>query len=308
MWRRICLSSFINLLIVLALVNEARAVLEERLVIAIQPTSTPQQLQSQAKELEEFLERGLKKDVEIFFPTSYAGVIEALRFGHADAAFMGSWPATIARHKAAVQVVLAEVRTVMIDEDQKEAPYYFSYWVVPQDSSYQRLAELKGRKAAFSSPLSSSGYVAPLSKLVELGLLNRHQDNPVEAKEFFSEVFFAGGYAQAWEALKSGQVNVIVMAGDVPEELYREVLDKTRILERQGPIPSHVVVVSKDLDEATKDQLVHSLLELNNTHDRDLMRKFVSGIFVRFEPATEEHLQPLEKMLQLTGFEFIEKE
>src|SRR5688500_2355033 len=71
-----------------------------KLVIAIQPTSTPEQLESQAKELEAFLEKRLNREVEIFFPTSYAGVIEALRFGHAHAAFMGSWPATMARSKA----------------------------------------------------------------------------------------------------------------------------------------------------------------------------------------------------------------
>lgn len=279
---------------------------QRKLVIAIQPTSTPQQLESRAKELEVFLEERLKTDVEIFFPTSYAGVIEALRFGHADAAFMGSWPATMARSRAKAKVVLAEIREVIVDQEKKEAPYYFSYWVVPKDSVYKSLNELKGKKAAFSSQLSSSGYVAPLSKLVDLGFLSR-KEGVVDPKEFFGEVLFAGGYAQAWEALKAGQVDVTVIAGDVPEKLYREVLDNTRVLEKQGPIPSHVVVVSKDLDESTKDKLVNALLELNSADYRDLMRKFVSGIFVRFEPATEEHLQPLEKMLELTGFEFTEK-
>src|SRR6185503_4275986 len=88
----------------------------KKLVIAMQPTSTPEQLQSQAKELEAFLEERLKTDVEILFPTSYAGVIEALRFGHAQAAFMGSWPAAMARSHAEAQVLLAEVRDVIIDD------------------------------------------------------------------------------------------------------------------------------------------------------------------------------------------------
>lgn len=278
----------------------------EKLVIAIQPTSTPQQLESQAKELETFLEKRLNREVEISFPTSYAGVIEALRFGHADAAFMGSWPAVMARNHAGAKVVLAEIRDVFIGGDKKEAPYYFSYWVVPKASVYQTLSELKGKKAAFSSQLSSSGYVAPLSKLVDSGFLSR-KEGVVDPKDFFGEVLFAGGYAQAWEALKAGQVDVTVIAGDVPEKLYRDVLDNTRVLDKQGPIPSHVVVVSKDLEEPAKDKLVNALLELNSAEYRELMRKFVSGIFVRFEPATEGHLQPLEKMLELTGFEFTEK-
>ncbi len=276
-----------------------------KLVIAIQPTSTPQQLESQAKELEAFLEKRLNKEVEIFFPTSYAGVIEALRFGHAHAAFMGSWPALMAKSRGQVEVVLAEIREVMIDQDKKEAPFYFSSWVVLKNSPYTNLSELKGKKAAFPSPISSSGYVAPLAKLVERGFLSR-EEGVVDPKEFFGEVLFAGGYAQAWEALKAGQVDVTVIAGDVPEMLYRQVLENTRILEKQGPIPSHVIVVKKDLDVALRDQLVKAFLELNSEEYRGLMRQFVSGIFVRFEPATEEHLRPLEEMLRLTGFEFVE--
>lgn len=275
----------------------------DKIVIAIQPTSTPQKLASRAQELEEFLEARMDAEVEIFFPASYAGVVEALRFGHAHAAFMGAWPAAMARQRAGARVVLAEVRTVMIDQVLREEPYYYSYWVVPMDSSVFSLDDLRGKTAAFPSLISSSGYVAPMARLVELGFLEQQPDG-VNPKHFFGEVIFSGGYAQAWEALKSGQVDVSVIAGDVPESLYREVLGKTRILETQGPIPSHVVVVSRDLDPLTTEQLTNALLDLKGGDEQDLMRKFVSGIFVRFQPADARHLDPLEKMLEATGFDF----
>lgn len=275
---------------------------KDQLTIAIQPTSTPQKLQQQAKELEKFLEDNTGLEIEIFFSPSYAGVIEALRFGHADAAFMGSKPATMAYEKAEAKVVLAEVRDVIHGDQNVEAPFYYSYWVVPKDSPIQSLEELKGKKAAFSSQLSSSGFVAPMSKLVELGFLTKEEGGSVDPNTYFSEVFFAGGYAQAWEALKKGQVDVTVIAGDIPEKLYREVMDNTRILEKQGPIPSHAVVTNKDLDEVSAEKLVSALLGLNDEQYRPLMRKFVSGIFVRFERSGQEHLQSLQKMLKLTGF------
>jgi phosphonate transport system substrate-binding protein len=278
----------------------------DKLVIAVQPTATAEQLSTQAKELENFLENRLGQDVEIFFPTSYAGVVEALRFGHAQAAFMGAWPALLAQKHAGASVILAEVREVIIDQGKKEAPYYFSYWVVPAGSPYQTLTELKGKKVAFPSQLSTSGYVAPLAKLVTLGLVSKKEDG-ADAKEFFSEVLFAGGYAQGWEALKAGQVDVTVIAGDVPEKLYRDVLDNTRILEKQGHIPSHAVVVAQDMDTTLKDKLVNVFMELNAPEHRALMRKFISGIFVRFEPAGTEHLQSLEGMLEATGLEFQDK-
>ncbi len=281
---------------------------KESLVIAVQPTSTAEELAAQATELERFLEDRIDADVELRFPTTYAGVIEALRFGHADAAFMGSWPAALANKHAGAEVVLAEIREVSIGDEVTQAPYYYSYWVVPKDSPVRSLEDLRGKRVAFPSQLSTSGYVAPVARLIELGLVEAPEDGEANPREFFGEVIFAGGYAQAWEALQAGQVDAAIIAGDVPKDLYDEVLANTRVIEQQGPIPSHAVVVSKDLDEPLRSRLVNALLELGDEQYRDLMRKFVSGIFVRFErTTTEEHLGSLDRFLDATGFAFTER-
>src|SRR5439155_1244736 len=93
-----------------------------------------------------------------------------LRFGHAQAAFMSAWPAQLAVKHARAEVALAEVREVVIGQEKKAETYYFSYWVVAKDSPVQRLEQLRGKRAVFPSPLSTSGYVAPLARLGELGL------------------------------------------------------------------------------------------------------------------------------------------
>ncbi|HLC30285.1 MAG TPA: phosphate/phosphite/phosphonate ABC transporter substrate-binding protein [Dehalococcoidia bacterium] len=282
----------------------------QKLVIAVQPTSTPEQLTTDAKDIEKFLEARLPGvDVDIVFPTTFAGVIEALRFGHAQAAFMSAWPAALAQKHASAQVVLAEVREVVIDETKVEAPYYFSYWVVKKDSPVTSLSDLRGKIVSLPSPISTSGYVAPLARLVELGLLPTPTDGKEsDPKKYFGDVLFAGGYAQGWEALKNGQVDATVIAGDVSEKLYREVLANTRIIETQGPIPSHGVVFSKNLEEPLRSQLKDALLELGKPESQALMRKFISGIFVAFKPTTgEEHLASLNKYLSLTQFQFVER-
>ena len=120
-------------------------------------------------------------------------------------------------------------------------------------------------------------------------------------------MFLAGGYAQGWEALQAGQVDVSVIAGDVPEELFREVLAHTRVLEQQGPIPSHAVVFSNDLQGPPRADLTNALLALGSDENRELMRKFISGIFVRFEiTTTNEHLASLNDFLSATGLAFTE--
>lgn len=278
------------------------------LVIAVQPTNTPEQLSADAKELQAFLSQQLGRPVEIVFPTTYAGVIEALRFGHAHAALMSAWPLALAQKRANADVVLAEVREVVIGQEKKEAPGYYSYWVVKPESPYRTLADLKGKRAALPSALSTSGYVAPLARMVELGLVKQEGTREADPRSFFGEVAFAGGYAQGWEALKSGKADVTVIAGDVSETLYREVLANTRVVEQQGPIPSHGVAVAQSLDAATRERLIAALLELNAPERRGLMRKFVSGIFVRFERTNADtHLASLNGYLKTTQLEFVER-
>jgi phosphonate transport system substrate-binding protein len=243
--------------------------------------------------------------VELVFPTTFAGVIEALRFGHAQAAFMSAWPAALAQKYAGAEIELAEVREVVIGQDKVEAPYYYSYWVVRPDSEFTSLDQLQGRRAALPSQLSTSGYVAPLARMVELGLLSG--DRQADPTQFFSTVTYSGGYAQGYEALKNGQVDVTVIAGDVAESLYRDVLANTRVIETQGPIPSHGVVFARDLAEPARSQLRDALLGLGTPEYRPLMRKFISGIFVSFTPTTtEEHLSSLNSYLQTTGLAFTE--
>jgi len=278
-----------------------------KIVIAVQPTSTAEELSAEASEIEDFLEDRVDADVEVLFPTTYAGVIEALRFGTADAAFMGAWPAALASQEAGAEVVLAEVRAVTIGDENTEAPYYYSYWVVEPDSPYQTLADLEGKDVAFPSQLSTSGFVAPTAKLVALGLIDAEGDEPADPDDFFGEVFFAGGYAQGWAALEAGQVDATVIAGDVPEDLYREVLANTRVIEEQGPVPSHAVVFSQELKEPLRGDLLAALEELGQPANRELMRTFISGIFVSFEPTTtDEHLGALNEFLDATNLAFSE--
>jgi phosphonate transport system substrate-binding protein len=280
---------------------------EDTIVIAVQPSATQEELSDQASELEKFLEDRVGTNVQLRFPTSYAGVVEALRFGHADAAFMSAWPASLANKHAEAEVVLAEIREVSIGDEQRQEPFYYSYWVVPTDSEFDSLDDLRGKDAAFPSQLSTSGYVAPTARLVDLGLIDQPDEGEADPAEYFGNVIFAGGYSQAWEALKAGQVDVSVIAGDVPEELYNEVLAKTRVIEEQGPIPSHAVVFAKDFTGDRRQKLIAALMELGDEQHRELMRKFVSGIFVRFQPTTtEEHLGSLNEYLLKTGLSFTE--
>ncbi|MEM1945082.1 MAG: phosphate/phosphite/phosphonate ABC transporter substrate-binding protein [Nitrososphaerota archaeon] len=278
----------------------------EKVIIAVQPTLSAASVMEQAKPLEKFLEDRLGVDVEIYVPTSYAAVVEAIRRGHAQAAMMSAWPAYLAWKLGGADVALAEVRMVSIGGKLVNSTYYYSYWVVPKDSEVKTLEDLRGKVVALPSPLSTSGYLAPLAKLVEKGLVQVEEGREADPSKFF-KVVFTGGYAQAWEALKSGSVDAIVIAGDVPERLYNEVLSNTRVIERQGPIPSHAVVFSKDLREPLRSRLLGALIDLGSEQP-DIMKNFVSALFTGFiKTSAEEHLGQLEHYISQTNLKYSER-
>ena len=67
------------------------------------------------------------------------------------------------------------------------------------------------------------------------------------------------------------------------------------------------MLFSKELEDPLRSQLRDALMELGQPEHQSLMQKFISGIFVRFEPATtQEHLGALQSYLESTGLAFTE--
>jgi len=307
---RLALSVTIIVAIALSSTPTKPAWAQGKVVIAIQPTVASDEMLNKAKPLQAFLEKSLggRTKVEVYVPTSYAAVVESLRFGHAQVAFMSAWPAQLAVRLGGADVALAEIRQVLHGKEKVDAPYYYSYWVVAADSPHKDLQALKGKSACFPSPISTSGFVAPMGRMVELNLVPASDGKETDPKAFFKEVLFGGGYGQCWQALKQGQVDTTVIAGDVPEKLYNEVLGATRTIETQGPIPSHAVVLSKELKEPLRSRLIQGISKLSAPEQRDLMKTFISSIFVGFKPTNaNEHLGSLQKYLKLANLKFTER-
>jgi len=280
-----------------------------KITIAILPTQQAEEIMPRAKELENFLESRVNADIDVYVPMSYSAVVEALRFGHAQVGLMSAWPMAASAKLAGTDVVLSEVREVIIDGEKTNQTYYYSYYVVMKNSSYTKLEDLKGKRAVYASLTSTSGYLFPVAKLVEKGLISKPaQGKEADPREFFGTVATPGGYGPAWDTLKRDQADVGVIAGDVSEKLFREIQENTRIIETQGPIPSHGVVFSRSLEEPLRSELINAFMELNQPENRDLMRKLVSAIFVGFKKTSnEEHLAGLTAALNATGYKLTEK-
>src|SRR4029453_7661786 len=81
---------------------------QAKLVVAIQPTVARGEILAKPKPRHALLEKNIspRPKVEIYAPSSYAAVVESLRFGHAHVALMSAWPAQLAVRLGGAQVAL----------------------------------------------------------------------------------------------------------------------------------------------------------------------------------------------------------
>lgn len=126
--------------------------------------------------------------------------------------------------------------------------------LVPNDSLLQGLSDLEGKRFAYVSQYSGSGFVFPARMFRNLGI------DPVAS---FSEIIFTGNHSRSIEALRSGEVDAAAIFCDsttngviLPEGM--------RALAFTESIPSDPLVVRNDLEPELKIRLKELLTNMSD--------------------------------------------
>ncbi|MEJ2272051.1 MAG: phosphate/phosphite/phosphonate ABC transporter substrate-binding protein [Candidatus Bathyarchaeota archaeon] len=242
----------------------------ETITIGFIPVEKADELTPKAEALEQFLEKKLGVDVELVVPTNYETIIEGMRFGHIDAAFMDTGPAWITHQRTGSEAVLAELVAGKVN-------YQATVWARADDNSIQSLEDTIGKKVAFTSITGSSGFVRPMGTMVTEGLVTIEGDDIVALEMALADNFesytFAGGYKAALEMLINENVDV-AFGSDIAPQKYLDPEDQAKIrpVTTIGPVPSHVFMVSPDMTESTRDALVDALIELNYDENNEILQ------------------------------------
>jgi len=264
-----------------------------RIVVVFQKQKDPGQLKIQAEQMSAFLSERIGIPVETVVPTSYSATVQALVSNRAHVAYVSSLPFILASNEAPVELPLAEVRLDRTDYD--------SIFVVAADSPIQSLEDLRGKRMAFTSPTSTSGYLMPYSRLVDEGLLEAQQDPAA----FFGQVTFAGGYDRALMAVANGQADVCAVSDYTMEgdrsDLYidDETRGRLRILARTPGVPTHGICMRSDLPQDLRTAIVEALLDLSAQHP-DLLADVYGAASLRAVDG-EVHVRGTRNALQNTG-------
>ena len=265
------------------------------LTIGFIPVEKADDLTPKAESLEKFLEQQMPGvDFKIVVPNNYETIIEGMKFGHIDAAFMDTGPAWIAHNRAGAEVVLAEVVKGKIN-------YQATVWTKADNNSINSLEDTLGKKVAFTSITGSSGFVRPMGTLVTEGHINIEGGDIVALEaalvDSFESYTFAGGYKAALQLLLNDHVDV-AFGSDIAPKKYLDPVDqgKLKAVVTIGPVPSHVFVVSSKMSDGTKNVFVNSMVQLNYAENNDILRN-IYGAEALLPTSTEMHIGDFGKFI-----------
>lgn len=211
--------------------------------LGFNPTQNSDELLVSAQAIADYLEETFagQIEVEVFLPTEYRGLIEAMRSDNLDFAFFPPDGYVIAHREAEAEVLLKSVRF--------GNPFYWSAIIVRKDSGITDIGGLEDKTIAWVDPNSAAGYVFPRAEITIAG---------IEPDDFFSNQTFAGGHDAAVLSVLNGSVDAAATFANDAENIsgaWTQFLDEDQAAEITSifysrPIPGDTFSVSPSFKNA----------------------------------------------------------
>ncbi|SEN52071.1 phosphonate transport system substrate-binding protein [Pseudomonas sp. ok272] len=245
------------------------ALAQDTLRIGLIPSEDSQSMITSSQQVIADLERKLGMPVKPFVATDYNGVIEALRAGKLDVAYLGPFSYVLAHEVAGVDAF-----AVAVTKKAGKSAYH-SQIVARRDSGINTLADLKGRTFAFVDPTSASGHLFPKAGIERAGYV---------PDALFSRVIFSGSHDASLLAV----VNHKVDAAAVADRIFASAVasgqvkpDELQVVWSSPDIPESPMVWRSNLDPVLKQKIAESLASIKDVPWGD------QGMLNGFQPTTD---------------------
>ena len=153
--------------------------------------------------------------------------------------------------------------------------------VVPASSTAATLSDLRGKRFAFTDPLSLTGKIYPDYRLAELG---------TDAESFFARTFFTASHERALDAVVAGLADGAFVSDVVYYKLVAlpsNYWNRLRVIETSRPFPPPPVVAPLTVSKSDRELLRGVLLTMADTKGgAELLAQIGLRRFVAIEPQT----------------------
>lgn len=192
--------------------------------------------------------------IKPFYVTQYAAVIEAMRFGKVQAAWLGG-----KSYIQAVKIANAEAFAQVVDEDGTKG--YYSHLIINKDNAIAAEAKAEGGDKyvvknaakltfAFNDPNSTSGFLVPSYYIFT--------KNNIDPKKTFKRLIFAGSHEACALAVANNKVDIATVSNEGLERLEKtnpEARKKIEAIWKSPVIPSDPIAYRQDLPADIKKKL-----------------------------------------------------
>lgn len=190
--------------------------------------------------------------VKPFVANDYNGVIEALRSGKLDIAYLGPFSYVLAHQIAGVDAFAVAVTK------KTGRSAYQSMVIARKDKGLNNLDSLKGRSFAFVDPSSASGHLFPKAGLMDAGF---------DASKGFGRVIFSGSHDASIMAVANNKVDAAAVADRIFDSAIKKGLvqrEDFTVIWHSKPIPESPMVWRQNLDAGTKQKVAAALAEIKD--------------------------------------------
>ncbi len=254
-----------------------------RLRVALLPDENASTLIQNAQPLKSYLEKTLKKEIELIVTTDYSSMIEAMRFGRIEIAYFGPFSYVLAKSKA------PEIEPFAVGVE-RGSPTYQSVLIATAGGPVGKLEDVRGKPFGFGDQASTSSHLAPRAHLLKRAGLDGEKDyKPVHL----------GTHDAVARAVQAGQVPAGALSKPILDSLIaRNSIDPAKIvqLDLTAPIPNYPITLQGNLAPALKQAIRAAFLEMN---DKEVLKSFRVESFAATDDKAYDVLRDTASILKL---------
>lgn len=254
--------------------------------LAIAAVVSPRETFKSYDHLVEYLGKRLGRPVKLIQRATYAEINELVRSGEVELALVCTNAYVEGHQSFGMELLAAPV--------VRGEKVYYSYIIVPADSTAESLQDLRGKVFAFSDPLSFSGRIAPLFSLASMG------ETP---EDFFRRYIFTYSHDNSIKAVATKLVDAAAVDSLVLEATFitrPDFKDKVRVIDRSIGVGTPPFVVPKGLDPELKEKLRDIFLRMHEDPDgKEALNDLMIDRFVDLPDSAYDPIRGMRKALGL---------